>query len=909
MSQTVSEKRTMTVFSFVDIVLEYDQEYSSEGPQQRCLRLPTGVEFPWIMVSYDGVPVPEQGWKLHLSANESTAEAVLRRALPVLLARRATFKVIASQDYLANLNSGQAGLSQIGKFLTVYPADDQEAVELAAALDECTFGLLAPRIPSDRPLRPGSLVFYRYGGFRSQTMQTAWGSYQLMLRTPEQELVADQRTSSYAPPAWAVDPFLAAGLAAELPASRLFLADRYLLLTTLYQSAQSQVQLAADLAEGRRCIVKRPGLSFTRGLAQENEQVHHRLQREAEALQALAPHPGFPAFYELIEEEHEPLLIIEDMEGETLETYMVRQRARGLRTSLEQILIWGKELAALLAVVHDKGWIHKDLKTINVMIAPDNHLRLFDFGLARKIGVEDQAPGGGTFGYMSPQQESGEPATVQDDIYALGALLYFLATGAEPSVAPREKPLTARPLHLLNPALPAALIAAIERCLAPEPSARFSSALEVEAALSALQQQPGEPFRVSNQAEERPLGAEETEKHYLDLARRLGETLCRAAQPDPEGNGLRWTSTRYLGKGMRARDLDAGNAGSLLALAELSKVFDDSEMRRVLAEGARWLAASQRLPGEPLPGLYVGESGVGAALLRAGQVLNDPALISLAVERGRWIATLPFRSPDLFNGTAGRARFLLWLWNATNDSSLLPLITQAGEWLVANAEEVNEQELCWRIPAGYGGMSEQVYPGYAHGAAGIADVLLDLYEVTRQESFLITALRAATWLQRLAIPVLSNQSGLDWPVTPGKEAHGAYWCHGATGIGIFFLHLAQLNVFPEAMAIAQRAALTVAHGNRACGPVQCHGLAGNIDFLLDMAQEREDEPYRGWAYELAVLLEAFAREQDGLLVWSSESPLTVTPDYQGGYAGIAMTLLRLGNAHRTRLLARSYAQQ
>lgn len=907
MIQITSDKQEAALLTstLTDIIIEYSQRYFPTTSHTRHIRPPEGAAFPWVMISYEGLRLPEQGWKLHIAASEESMELVLKQVLPVLLTQTVSFKVIESQASLGKLNGGLAGLSQIGKFITIYPCNDEEAVHLATTLDEVTRGLGAPTIPSDRPLHPGSLVHYRYGGFQPQLAQTIWGEHQMMLQNPDGELVADQRTTVYTPPAWAVDPFLAAGIAARVITPHLFIAGRYLLLTTLYQSAQSQVQLAVDLVAEQRCIVKHPGLSFVRGVEKENDPICKRLREEAQILRTLAPHTGVPAFYDLVEEHGEVFLVMEDVEGETLEASINRLKERGLKMSHDQIISWGKELAALLKSVHNAGFIHRDLKSSNVIIMPDKHLRLLDFGIAQPIDSRDRWPGSGTFGYMSPQQQQKEPASIYDDIHALGALLYFMATGAEPSIAPREKPLTARPLALLNANLPASLIWLIEKCLEADPAARFASVSELEEAFETIQSDKGKIALVISQGDTQEPCWQELSEHYRQLAYRTGLSLSQAAQSDPKGNGLRWSSTYYIGKGMQARDLNTGNSGSLLALAELVDEFDDSQQRQVLAEGARWLVSAHRLPGKPLAGLYVGESGVGTALLRAGQVLNDCMLISAAVERSRWIATLPFLSPDLFNGTAGRVRFHLWLWDATADADQLSLAMKAGESLITNAVEVNSQELCWRIPEGYGGMSGLAYLGYAHGAAGIADVLLDLYEATQQERFLMAALRAGRWLERQAVPVLADERGLDWPTTEGTEPHGAYWCHGATGIGSFFLHLAHLQALPKAQLLAERAARTVAYGNRACNPVQCHGLSGNIEFLLDMAQHTKNQQYIRWAFELATLLEAFALEKDGMLMWSSESPIIITPDYQVGYAGIAMTLLRLGNLQRPRQLGRN----
>ncbi|MFW6074420.1 MAG: lanthionine synthetase LanC family protein, partial [Chloroflexota bacterium] len=90
-------------------------------------------------------------------------------------------------------------------------------------------------------------------------------------------------------------------------------------------------------------------------------------------------------------------------------------------------------------------------------------------------------------------------------------------------------------------------------------------------------------------------------------------------------------------------------------------------------------------------------------------------------------------------------------------------------------------------------------------------------------------------------------------------------------------------------------ARTVARGTRHAGATQCHGLAGNIEFLLDIYQLTGDRAYYAEARSMARLLEAFASERDGLLLFPSENLTTFTPDYMVGYAGVAVCLLRLSD--------------
>jgi lantibiotic modifying enzyme len=259
---------------------------------------------------------------------------------------------------------------------------------------------------------------------------------------------------------------------------------------------------------------------------------------------------------------------------------------------------------------------------------------------------------------------------------------------------------------------------------------------------------------------------------------------------------------------------------------------------------------------------------------------------------------MPHASPDLFNGTAGRLRFYLWLFEATGEPAHLNCALAAGERLLASAVAPAHGELLWEIPPGYDGLSGHAYLGYAHGAAGIGDALHDLYRATGRERFLEAALAAARWLERNASPSLPDAEGLAWPATPGAQPSAPFWCHGAGGIARFFLHLSDVDAFPQATALAERAATSAAVGARWAGPTQCHGLAGNIELLLDMRMTTRDAGYLTAAHDLARLLATMAVERDGLLLWPSDSGSAPTPDFMVGYAGVAACFLRLSSPER-----------
>lgn len=828
---------------------------------------------PWISAQVSGTSVPDQGWKIHVSSYEATAFETLERVLPPVAALGVPLKVLGSIGWLRRINLGGAGLSQVGKFITVYPHDDATAVDVATSLTEATRGLHGPRIPSDRTVEAGGVVHYRYGGFGDCIMQTRLGEVIPALVDKEGRLVPDHRGTAPFQPPWVEDPFRAAGLGAA-PRYSSLVAGRYQPVMTLSQTPGVVVQLALDVEQPRQCILKRA--------------VHERrepLRKEGDLLAQLASTGVVAQLYD-VDDGEELVVVTEDLGTLSLEREVKTFTHAGRVVPNERIVELGLALADALDAVHGLGHIHGDVKPPNILLCEDGRLRLIDFDIAHPIGSNDRPPSAGTRGYTSPECREGQPAAVTDDVFAAGAVLYYLATGAEPSRAPDEDDLLARPPGLINPRVSAGITAVVGRCLARSGS-RFATARGLREALVAA----------GNEQTPIPAGgcrvpAEVAARQVI----RAANSICSRAEPF--GRGVAWRSLYHVGKGLICRDVNAGTAGTVLALAEIVDELRISRHAAVLHDAATALSEFAAFPGDHPAGLYVGEAGVAAAVLRAGQVLDDRRLVGRAVELARASAELPIESPDLFHGAAGRLLVHLLLWDETGEREDLDDAIKLGGSLL-------EERCPWRIPAGYGGLSGKSYLGYAHGAAGIADVLLDLYEATADSQVVEVASEALSWLERQAVPSLDDGSGVAWPLVEGGPPHPPFWCHGATGIGRALLHGHRLGLLPNGSDLVRRAARSAALGARWSGPTLCHGLAGNAEFLLDVDAWTEHGEFLDEAHRLMVLAGAFAREADDGCTWVTEPPHQITPDYLVGYAGIGLVLLRLARPDRPFLMSRA----
>lgn len=210
------------------------------------------------------------------------------------------------------------------------------------------------------------------------------------------------------------------------------------------------------------------------------ELVRERLMAEAELLKHLR-HPRLPAIVDVIDEGERLLIVMDYIEGRTLQEVLDNEGAQ----SQKQVLVWGRELCEVLLYLHQQNpsVIYRDLKPSNIMLQPDGSLKLIDFGTAREIGdshVRDDTICLGTPGYAAPEQWGGCGQTdVRTDIYCLGTVLHQLVTGQDP----RKEPYGLYPIRRFRPELSAGLEEILEKCTRKDPKERFQSCQELIYAL------------------------------------------------------------------------------------------------------------------------------------------------------------------------------------------------------------------------------------------------------------------------------------------------------------------------------------------------------------------------------------------------------------------------------------------
>ena len=256
----------------------------------------------------------------------------------------------------------------------------------------------------------------------------------------------------------------------------------------LGRGGMGTVFLAYDTTLHRRVALK---VIETSGDAQTSGA---RILREARNAAALN-HPNICTIYEVGHADGVTFIAMEYVEGRS-----VRERLVEGPLPLEEAVRYGIQAGDALAYAHNHGVVHRDFKAANVVVTEAAHLKIIDFGLARRAdpmmastrtmpSLVAAGTVAGTPYAMAPEQVRGDATDARTDIWALGVLLYEMVTGAPPFAAATVPELFSSILRD-SPVRPAAVSieigAVIERCLAKEPARRFQTAADVRSALATL---------------------------------------------------------------------------------------------------------------------------------------------------------------------------------------------------------------------------------------------------------------------------------------------------------------------------------------------------------------------------------------------------------------------------------------
>ena len=374
----------------------------------------------WVRLT-DGGSLPDQGWKIHCSSEESGAQAVLETVSRFCHERSGTFKYVPTVGRLAWRNSKQAPAEAAAKFITLYPRPEQ-LEEWLVELHQQIGDVAAPSILGDLRWRGGPL-HVRYGGFRLRKVLGSDGRLVPAILGPENRLVPDVRGTAFHPPAWVELPSFLVVQRDELRAADPEGLAVYDFESAIAMTAAGGTYRAVRRVDGVRVILKeaRPFIGVASGEATA------RLSHESRVLEQLIDVEGVVTKVASFTAGGHSFLVLRAVEGDTLNRVLYSQNPLISADSCvaERVAYRDRVLALMRRVsrtvdrLHALNVVHGDLHPGNVIVGDGDRPVIIDFEAASNSRDSiSEAAVIGVHGYAAPATIRG----AKRDEYALAAM-------------------------------------------------------------------------------------------------------------------------------------------------------------------------------------------------------------------------------------------------------------------------------------------------------------------------------------------------------------------------------------------------------------------------------------------------------------------------------------------------------
>ncbi|MFE6821523.1 class III lanthionine synthetase LanKC [Streptomyces sp. NPDC057690] len=799
----------------------------------------------------DGSPAPgpAQGWKIHASATRANAERIAAIVWDYCVPRRVPFKFVPGPHLLHLRNTKYAGRDTSGKFVTVYPSDEEQLHTVLRELGALLEGFEGPYILTDLRWSDGPL-YVRYGAFARSYVVDDRGSLVPAVRDGAGTLVPDRRAPSFQVPQWVtLPPFLEPHLAArntttvgELP---------YRIEKALHFSNGGGVYAGTDTRDGRKVVLKegRPHA----GLASDGADAITRLEREKRALEAVAGTGVVPEVRDWFALGDHRFLVMDLVEGRPLNSFFAERhpllspdpdpRAVAAYTAWAVRIHGAVERA--VRKVHARGIVFNDLHVFNIMVAPDEEsVYLIDFEAAAPAGENGRQVVAHP-GFFAPPDRRGADV----DRYALACLRLALFL-----------PVTT--LFVVDRGKAAHLAEVIAEQF-PDVPGEFLDGAVAEITRDVRTDGPapdgggsGAPVRVGARVPSAPAFRVEPGDwpHSRDS---MVKAILASATPERDDRLFPGDVAQFSDGG--GLGLAHGAAGVLYALAVTGAERHD--------DGERWLLdhTAPAPTGTPL-GLYDGLAGVAHVLDLLGHRQRALDLVD-GILRERWQNL----SSDLHGGLAGLGLVLGDLARRTGEPGLRERAAEAADIVVRRlAEPVPDTPRRRRA-------------GLLRGASGPALFLLRQYDQTGEHRLL----EAAGLALRRDLAECSAREGGALEVDEGWRTL-PYLGDGSVGVGaVLDDHAARADDATGEFDRARAGILTAATSRFYAQPGLFQGRAGMI---LHLARTSTPGATRSRLDEQIAALGWFAMPYQGQLAFPGHQMMRLSMDLGTGTAGCLLAL-------------------
>jgi serine/threonine protein kinase len=838
-------------------------------------KLPVGWEISrrgiWFHCGSSQNVLPQQGWKIHVSATPGNAQEVLDRVTSVLFDYQDTdFKFVLDMSTLFLLNSKNWSRAASGKFITIYPPDNHRFLELIEELHKATEGLRGPYILSDHRYKDSGVVFYRYGGMRLYEVLNVKGEKTPMLVGPDGTEIPDHRFAYPVTPPWAGTLLPIEEPQEQGEGGYHLKAGRFTIESVIDFSNAGGVYLAVDQGSGKKVVIKeaRPCINGT----VDGYDAVELLKKEYRLLTRLSDTGIAPQPIDLFQEWEHWFLVEEYIDGvpmsihSTERNILLRTRASqsDYKSWYETFRALALSLAEIIDVLHSRNIVFADLSTNNLIVpAGKTEVKLIDFEGACETGA-DRPTTLFTPGFASQSRLSGSSAVAEDDYYSLGAVLfsYLFPLNGLFHLKPEAKEEIMSSIQA-DTRLPKVIANMVLDLMSHDPERRPVPG-KVRELLEAAPV-PAEKQLTTKSPADYEAMLEGIVEHINNVA--SYSRMDRLFPADPKLFTTNPLSLAY------------GAAGVAYALDKVSGKFPQSSVDWILRHNITYQTYA--------PGLYLGMSGIAWSLLEIGVRSEAEKILQLSFGH-----RLLHQAPDIFYGTAGWGMTCLRFFQETGNELYLDKAKEAGEHLLGTCEKAGDF-VRWKT------LNEQRV-GFAHGGSGIALFLLYLHLVTNDDRYLRVGRQALDY--DLSFATETKDGGLSWAyMVEAPLPLYPYWRFGSAGIGMAVLRFFQFLGADRYRSILDGIFIDTDR-KYAVFPGRFIGLAGMGDFLLDMYDFTRDTKYLESARKAAEGITHFRVDRGGV-AFPGDMISRLCCDYGTGSAGIALFFNRLlGRQHHDFML-------
>lgn len=382
-----------------------------------------------------------QGWVLHLSVVKSQITELLSAVIPFLVAENVPFKLIKDELTAQWILEGHLGDRDFGKIIRVYPENDTRALEIAQRLVSITHTFRGPAIPTDALL--GSVVYTRYGSFNPVLLRNSEHQVVEYIYNDNGSLIPDPCTIPFSLPykiRWPFGPIASP----NVDNTSKLLNKKFYPIETLKNDIKGKVIKVLYFSRFPRiksCVIKQGCKDVNSD--EYDRDMRTRLQWQSYLHNELSAFVPIPKVLDCFTENNDQYLAIEHVKGVPVFRFLSDvcqdrswlELTNDLQTRILNIII---NIVSIVNRLHQLGIVHRDITAENFLIDKHDKVSLIDMELAWSAILEQPDPPFqlGTPGFMSPQQINEETPAIQDDIYALGALIATFLTNLNPFQLP-----------------------------------------------------------------------------------------------------------------------------------------------------------------------------------------------------------------------------------------------------------------------------------------------------------------------------------------------------------------------------------------------------------------------------------------------------------------------------------------